>query len=347
MDRIFPKIFYQLKKPKTVIVIGDERATAAEAVFLVISKHGKAKKIKKSWPLVLAGQETVIFEKDLSAKDDFKEAVFLASHSSLPVIVITRSNDGSCFPDILTKFLESLSGQKISFPKIVYNSDQADYKKALNQIPAENKSGYGFLPDAEFRASDVRIAKELNFKVNVKGNTIPVWLGRAFGEEQVLSALAGMAAGRIFGLNLIETTQALKDYRSAPGRMNFVDGVNGTFVLDNTKSKNGASDLAALEILGKIRGFRKKIAILGKDFGIKEAALISAEVYSSLDSIFIINGKDTSPAKSGHLEKFRGFAIMDGVVAELANKTGTQDLILISGRGMEDILAKLKTALPA
>ncbi|HOX30272.1 MAG TPA: hypothetical protein P5080_04235 [Candidatus Paceibacterota bacterium] len=347
MDRIFPKIFYQLKKPKTVIVIGDERATAAEAVFLVLSKHGKAKKIQKPWPLIVASQETVIVEKDISAKEDFKEAVFLAKHSSLPVIVITRSNDGSCPPDILNNFLESLFSQKNLVPKIIYNSDQADLKKALGQIPAENKSGYGFLPEAEFRASDVRIAKELNFKVNVKGNTIPVWLGRAFGEEQVLSALAGMAAGRVFGLNLIETTQALKDYRSAPGRMNFVNGVNGTFVLDNTKSKNCSSDLAALEILGKIRGFRKKIAILGKDFGAKESSLISEEIFSSLDSIFIINGLDTTPAKSGHLEKIRGFATMDGVVAELANKTGTQDLILISGRGMEEILAKLKTALLA
>jgi UDP-N-acetylmuramyl pentapeptide synthase len=348
MDRIFPKIFYQLKKPKTVIVIGDERTTAAEAVFLVLSKHGKTKKIGTSWPLIVSRDETVIAEKNITADQDFKEAAFLANHSSLPVVVITRLNaggDGNGQQEALKKFLGSLSNREKPVPKIVYNADQPDLKKAFVQTAAENKTGFGFSPEAEFRASDMRIAKELNFKVNVGGNIIPVWLSRAFGEEQVLSVLAAMAVGRIFGLNLIQTTQAAKEYRSAPGRMNFVNGVNGTFILDNTRSKDGASDIQALDILEKIQGFRKKIAILGKDFGYREALLIRREVISSLDSIFIVNGNSTSASKGGYLEKIRGFATMDGVVEELAKKTGTQDLILISGRGMEDILAKLKAAL--
>jgi UDP-N-acetylmuramyl pentapeptide synthase len=86
----------------------------------------------------------------------------------------------------------------------------------VGPIAAGNKTSFGFSPDADFRASDVHVAKALNFKANVKGNIIPVWLNRATTEEQVFSALAAMTVGRIFGLNLIQTTQAIKDFCPAP-----------------------------------------------------------------------------------------------------------------------------------
>ncbi|MCX6758678.1 MAG: hypothetical protein NTX14_03155 [Candidatus Nealsonbacteria bacterium] len=217
MDQILPKIFYWLKKPRTVIILGDKRASAAEAVFFVLSKHGKAKKIGSAWPFFVARDETIIAEKDITVDRDFKEAIFLAGNSSLLVIVLTSfgSLDGKDRLDDLKSFLAKIDNQgKIVHKEIyiVYNADQPDLKKMLGPITAGNKASFGFSPEADFRASDVHVAKALNFKANVKGNIIPVWLNRATTEEQVFSALAALTVGRVFGLNLIQTTQAIKDF---------------------------------------------------------------------------------------------------------------------------------------
>ena len=84
-----------------------------------------------------------------------------------------------------------------------FHTTDADFKKYT----------FGFQEEADFRASDIKINGGLNFKINYKGNTVPVWLEVPFNKEHVYAALATAAAGEVLDLNLVEISEALKDYK--------------------------------------------------------------------------------------------------------------------------------------
>src|SRR3989339_1329857 len=76
---------------------------------------------------------------------------------------------------------------------------------------------YGFKDGADLRATDVNILKDevtgwpsgLNFKVLYKGSVVPVFLPGVIAKSAISSALAGLAVGTIFGVNLVEGSRAL------------------------------------------------------------------------------------------------------------------------------------------
>lgn len=72
------------------------------------------------------------------------------------------------------------------------------------------KLTFGFQDGADFQASDIKVNGGTNFKINHKENIVPVWLGGVANQNQIYSALAAVAVGTIFGLNLVEISQALK-----------------------------------------------------------------------------------------------------------------------------------------
>ena len=71
------------------------------------------------------------------------------------------------------------------------------------------KLTFGFQDGADFQASDIKVNGGTNFKINHKGNIVPVWLRGVANQNQIYSALAAVAVGTVFGLNLVEISQAL------------------------------------------------------------------------------------------------------------------------------------------
>ena len=96
---------------------------------------------------------------------------------------------------------------------------------------------------------------------------MPVWLEGIFGKEQIYSALAAVCVGEILDLNLVEISQALKDYNSLPGKMRLIDGINNSRILDDSEGATIFSMIEAVEILGKLQGYKRKIAVLGDVVG--------------------------------------------------------------------------------
>lgn len=101
----------------------------------------------------------------------------------------------------------------------------------------------------------------LTFKIDYRGSNVPIKLNNIFGQHQVYAVLAAMAVGLIFEMNLVEISQALKNYQPPAGRLRLIKGVKNSWILDDTYNASPNSTLAALEVLGKIPGH--KIAVLG------------------------------------------------------------------------------------
>jgi len=93
------------------------------------------------------------------------------------------------------------------------------------------------------------------------------------GQHQVYAALAAIAVGLHFGMDLAAILPRLAQMPHIPGRLNPLPGRRGSLLLDDSYSSSPAAAEAALETLAAVEG-RRKIAVLGDmlELGAGEAA---------------------------------------------------------------------------
>ncbi|MBU4298425.1 hypothetical protein KJ636_00040 [Patescibacteria group bacterium] len=181
---LLTKLIFFLKRPPVVIITGEGRAGAKEAIFQVLKEHFKI------------GSDLFIF-----ALSNSKEIKFLIKNSSLPVLVVARFG---ALPFDLVKILPPQG-------YLVLNFDDETKPSARGFAP--RSCAFGFGQGADFRVSDIILNSGTNFKLNYQGNVVPVWLEGAFDKEHIYAALAAAAVGTILGLNLVEISQTLKNYQ--------------------------------------------------------------------------------------------------------------------------------------
>lgn len=355
---IFKKLRVFLEKPKVVIVTGEGRECAKEAISQVLKQYFNQK-------------EVLIFENDLK---NYSSGEFLIRHSSLPILVVTHLGDIP--PEIdffagerkkadqiqkLAKILPPSSFLVLNFDdETVREIKDYDLSK---EKPIAHCLTFGFQEGADFRATDIHLNSGTNFKINYQGNIVPIWLEKLFGKEQIYSALAATAVGTIFDLNLVEISQALKNYRSLPGKMRLITGIKNSWILDNSESATLFSMVEAIEILAKIGTqpfFAKipssrKIAVLGDIIGIGKYTIeaheaIGERVAKSADVLFTF-GLRAKFIAQGALKKgmaseriFTFDTIEEGKL-RLQEEIREGDLILVDGSKemkMSEIIEEIK-----
>ncbi len=196
MNKLISNFIFLLQKPKVTIITGEGRQCTKEAIFQVLNQHFKI------------GKDILVFETDLNDSEKFE---FLAKISSLPVLVATQIGDA--LSDKIRKLAEILPTQGY----LVFNFDDETTRGIKDGINAKTFS-FGLQEKADFFASDIKINGSTNFKVNYHGNIVPIWLEGVCNREQIYSALAAIAVGTIFGLNLVEISQALKGLTPTPNQ---------------------------------------------------------------------------------------------------------------------------------
>jgi UDP-N-acetylmuramoyl-tripeptide--D-alanyl-D-alanine ligase len=83
------------------------------------------------------------------------------------------------------------------------------------------------------------------------------------GETGAKMAAAAFAAGDLMGLTRVEITAGLKKLRAVPGRMNVLEGIEGTTIIDDTYNSSPAAVRASLEALAAWPTTGRRIAVLG------------------------------------------------------------------------------------
>jgi len=142
----------------------------------------------------------------------------------------------------------------------------------------------GFLKGADIRATNleeffspdrrasIRENFGLNFKLNYGGNFVPVKMRGVLGEGQVRAALSAAGVGLVLGINLVQIAEALSKYRSPLGRLNVLEGIKGSVLIDDAYNASPLSVKEALNVLRSLsaRGgsafggkAKRKIAVLG------------------------------------------------------------------------------------
>lgn len=333
------KIKFLWKKPKVIIVTGEGRACAQEAIFQVLKAHFKV------------GEQVLIFETDFKDPKAIGQFQFLIKISSRPVLVITQIGDVPFDRDFFAgEKVETIEIRKLAkilppFGYLILNFDDETVREIKTETNLKEIT-FGFQTGADFRATDIKLNRGTNFKLNYKGNVVPVWLEKLFGKEQIYAGLTGAVVGTIFGLNLVEISQALKNYFSLAGKMRLLEGIKRSWILDNSASATSFSMIEAIEILGKTQGFKRKIAVLGDVIGIGKYTIeahetIGERASKNADLLFTFGQRANFIGKTAFergmaTEKIFQFETIEKGKLKLQDEIKEGDLVLVNGsREME------------
>jgi len=341
---LLSKIKFYLKKPKLIIVTGEGRTCAKEAISQVLREQ----------------KDIFLLQIDLKNSPSGEKFKFLIRNSSLPILVVTQVGDIPFDKDFFagekekTIQIRQLAKLLPSHGYLILNFDDETVREIKDETNLKELT-FGFQEGADFRATDLKLNTGTNFKINYKGNVVPIWLDKLFGKEQIYSALAAAAVGTIFDLNLVEISQALKNYHSLPGKMRLIGGIKNSSILDDSESATVFSMIEAIEILGKIQGFKRKIAVLGDVIGIGKYTIeahqaIGERVAKNANLLFTVGPRAKFIAQGAFdkgmaEEKIFKFEKIEEAGIALQNEIKAGDLILVDGSkemGMKKIVEEIK-----
>jgi len=242
---------------------------------------------------------------------------------------------------------------------VILNADDENALKMSQHTSAQTVS-IGQAENADVNASHVMynyLVDEpagISFKLNYDGKNIPIRLKNILAAHYVYAALIGAAAGIIFKINLVDIANALQSYRSPAGRMNLIEGVSGSFVIDDTYNASPMSTLAALDVLGELKA-QRRIAALGDMLELGDMmraghSKVGHKIFSTKIDIFVAVGQRMKVAASELIALgFPSSNILQFDDPELAGEKIKQmmkagDLVLVKGSQgmrMEKIVEKI------
>lgn len=314
-----------------MILAGNAKDAAKEAIFQVLNRYFKV-------------------GKDIFIVGDDREAEFFMKKSSMPILVSTRL--GEYHPD--REFFDGEISQASEMAKLakklpahgylILNFDDETVRDIKNQSSSHPVT-FGFGARADIRATDIVLtqfpALGTNFKINHSGSIVPIWLEKIFGKDYIYSALAAAAVGEALGLNLVQVSEALKNYKGLSGKMKLIEGIKKSMILDDSENASSLSMLESLQILKKIEGASRKVAVLGDIMGIGKYTIeaheaIGGEIKTSADLLVTVGDRAKffgQGAKAKGMADEKIFQFEDAVSAGkfLQKEIKEGDLILIDG----------------
>ncbi len=233
---------------------------------------------------------------------------------------------------------------------VILNGDDKTLFEAKTKIQAKIIS-FGFNEENDLVASNYHIThrhddtKELpegiTFKVDYKGNSVPVRIFGAFGKHQVYAVLAALGVGLSQDFNLVDISEALTQYKAPPGRLRLLEGVKKTFILDDTYNSSPAATHAALDVLKELPSSGRKIAVLGDmlelgKYTVAAHKTIADRAIKVADIIFCVGSRakfisEEAKEQGFPSEKIFEFPTSGDVAKPLEKILKEGDLVLVKG----------------
>lgn len=227
----------------------------------------------------------------------------------------------------------------------------ADDKFSRATATRAKKIFFGTAVDADLRATKIRenlggLSAEISWKGETAQFRAPV-----LGRQNLPSLLAAITVGVVEGISLKKSVEALKNFRLPPGRLNLLEGMRGSRIIDGSYNSNPMSLAAALTTLGQLEAERK-IVILGQmnELGSdsenyhREAAKQAADIADIVIGVYGSAKFFVNAAKAQ--KKTAEFFTKAEVAAEwLKKEIKMGDLILVKGSQnnvrLEKLIAKI------
>ena len=129
--------------------------------------------------------------------------------------------------------------------------------REMKSVVRGNTVMFGFSDQADLWVSDLayflgadhKHIEGLSFKLHKGVSFVPMRVPGLIAPHKLYSIMAATAVGMHFGMNLVEIGDALEHFESPKKRVELMQGINGSMLIDDTYNASPLSTQAALETL--------------------------------------------------------------------------------------------------
>lgn len=225
---------------------------------------------------------------------------------------------------------------------VILNYDDPNVRK-MNDRTKAKVFYFGLDKNSDLYADEIKSGiGGIDFKVHYKKESVNVHLD-IIGKHLIYSALAGIACGLVSGMEFKETTKAVAGFQTEKGRLDLVQGVKGSMIINDTYNANPESMKAAIQTLNDLAGKKRKIAVLGDMLELGKESddfhrEIGKELIGSADLFFAVGPQSKyifEEAEKKMDGKVFWFPDSQSAVESVKENIRSGDMILVKGsRGM-------------
>jgi len=291
------RIKFLIEKKPTILVVGKKTQILKKFLEHLILKELES---KKNAMVVECPEEKI---------ENFK---FYLQKTELGILSL---NDVENFEGLL-EFLKELPPKT----NLIFNFEEKKLRKLKDFVNLHSLS-FGMDEKADVFISNLKFNFGMNLKISFAGATVPFWLEGVFGKEYIFGLLNAVCCGILFGMNLVEISQRFKDFEGLPGKKRLLEGIAGSFLIDDSGSFALEEQKEALEIFSEIHWAKRKICVL--DASAEKEIFVRTSKYSDL--IFAIGETNLNE------EKILIFDKIEKGAEKLKEILKENDLVLILG----------------
>lgn len=247
--------------------------------------------------------------------------------------------------DVITEELSPLE-KLTSGGLFVGNADDAHARSAITKEGVKRVL-FGFGDDALLRASNFSATAEdemplgVAFDVSYEGESAHVELSGVAGRSHAYSVLAGLGVAVGVGIPLGEAAKNFTMHEIPSGRMNLIQGVNQSIIIDDTYNASPAATEEALATLATIPRRGRRIAVLADmlelgSFSVEEHFRMGVLAQQSADLLLTVGVR-----AKGFSEGAKSAGMPDGAIMEfdrgadaisaLVSLVQSGDVVLVKG----------------
>ena len=246
---------------------------------------------------------------------------------------------------------------------VLYTAEDKDSEDLARKSKSKTAS-FGFSEEADIKAESIsnlyeitgsrEVPAGISVRVTKGDKSVPLRMMGVLGNGHIYGALPAIYIADKFGINLIDSTNALSAGVKPKGRMRLLKGKNNTTIIDDTYNASPKAVEHALKTLGSLNIHGRKIAVLGDmlDLGKwsnEEHFRLGAIVHENSEFLITV-GKRSKEILRGAIEAgMKEINVCNFEKSELAADflqtfIKEEDIILIKGSQsirMEKVTAKI------
>ncbi len=309
--------------------------------------------------------EVLVLEAGVDRPGDMSK---LATWLRPDIVVFTRLPDVPVHVEYFSS-PEAVSAEKLVLASAlkptgvcIYNHDDAQLLQAMSAI-RQPSIGFSRYAPSQFTASadeivyrdDIPVGSQL--RLTHLDETVALKALGSIGVQNAYTFAAAAAVASQFEIPLKAVADALASHLGPAGRMRIIPGIKGTCIIDDTYNSSPTAAESALQSLKELRGFTRKIAVLGDmlelgQFSTREHERIGTVAAASCDMLITIGVRSRKTAEgaleAGMSEKMI-YQYEDSLTAgrELQQLIKPGDVILVKGsqgvrgeRVVEEVMAE-------
>jgi UDP-N-acetylmuramoyl-tripeptide--D-alanyl-D-alanine ligase len=240
---------------------------------------------------------------------------------------------------------------------LVYNGDEPLLEQSLTEFGLSDdilRFRFGRSPGNDYYPSAIMLS-EHGTLFHLNGGSGPTYSLPLMGEHNVVNALAAIAVAKFMGVMESDIVRGLETMKPVGMRAEIVKGKTGLTIINDTYNSSPTSVRAVLELFYSLKGFRKKIVVLGdmlelgseeKDYHRQVGSEIDA---SRIDAIYTYGelARHIALGAADHFSdgKVRSFLTKDDLIRSLGRELSPEDAVLVKasrGMKMEEVVEALK-----